>query len=167
MQAGQLTGSYGNAPTLAAQQLSQQTAQQGLANQLAMAQLLNSPTSTLMSGSASTYGADFIAQLYKALGINVPPKNIATSGTSSIGTNNPVTSTSGGTGVGGTGDTTDNSGTLVFGQGRGAGSNIVAAPANTLQPVGPAQPENAGMVGQMGMTPEQLAQLQRLLGLNG
>ena len=80
---------------------------------------------------------------------------------------NPVTSTSGGTGVGGTGDTTDNSGTLVFGQGRGAGSNIVAAPANTLQPVGPAQPENAGMVGQMGMTPEQLAQLQRLLGLNG
>jgi len=150
LQAGSLTGTYDGKQTLGAQQLTQQGQQNAMNNNLSFMQLLNSPTGALASSTNSTFAPDFIAQLYKSLGIDTTAK-VKKSDSNTTGT---TTTSTPNAGTKGTGSTETGAGDEIFNTRRnnvGEDTN----PANSTQPD----------LSQMGLTPEQLAQLQRMLGI--
>lgn len=156
------TGSYVGADgkpltTLQAQQLAQQGQQNTMNNNLSFMQLLNSPTGALQSSTNSTFAPDFITQLYKSLGIDTTAKvkkseSNATGTTTTSTTGATAGGTNTGTGDGGTGSTTG--GDEIFNTRRhntGGDANLDTSAQADLS--------------QMGLTPAQLAQLQRMLGI--
>lgn len=161
------TGSYVDASgkpltTLQAQQLAQQGQQNTMNNNLSFMQLLNNPTGALASSTNSTFAPDFITQLYKSLGIDTSAKTKTSTSNVTGNTTGGTTGATGGataggsntgTGDGGTGSTTG--GDEIFNTRR----NSTGGDAN---PDTSAQPD----LSQMGLTPAQLAQLQRMLGLS-
>ena len=125
-------------------------------------QLLNNPTGALASSTNSTFAPDFIAQLYKSLGIDTSAKTKTSTSNATGNTTGGTTGATGGataggsntgTGDGGTGSTTG--GDEIF----NTRKNSTGGDAN---PDTSAQPD----LSQMGLTPAQLAQLQRMLGLS-
>ena len=160
------TGSYVDASgnpltTLQAQQLAQQGQQNTMNNNLSFMQLLNSPTGALASTTNSTFAPDFIAQLYKSLGIDTTAK-------AKTSTSNATDNTAGGT-TGATGATAGGSNTGVGDGGTGSttgGDEIFNTRKNSTS--GDANPDTSAQpdLSQMGLTPAQLAQLQRMLGLS-
>ena len=159
------TGSYVDASgkpltTLQAQQLAQQGQQNTMNNNLSFMQLLNSPTGALASSTNSTFAPDFIAQLYKSLGIDTSAKAKTSTSNATDNTTGSTTGATGGatgggsntgTGDGSTGSTTG--GEEIFNTRKNS-----VAPDLGQQAFMVANPNQQGLMSRQ-MTPEQLAQM--------
>lgn len=151
------------------QSLDAQKAQTGIANTLGLAGLMNTPGGNLFGGSTDAQNKATFLDIYKKLGITPPTET-------PVVTPPVVTPGGGGTTGGTTGGTGGNGGTEGKGVGPG-GQQIVpgvdtrVAPDLGQQAFAMANPDQQSLMSrqmapeQMGLTPEQLAQLQRMLGI--